>query len=88
MNQAVSVARLNNLPRRGLSREAAATYAGCESLSTFSDWVRRGILPGPIPGTHTWDRKAIDVSLDRLSGLEPSIELSPFDQWKAGQDAR
>jgi hypothetical protein len=26
-------------------------------------------MPGPIPGTHKWDRKAIDASLDRLSGL-------------------
>jgi hypothetical protein len=88
VNQAISKIRATSVLRRGLSREEAAAYAGCESLSTFSDWVRRGIMPGPIPGTHTWDRKAIDASLDRLSGLEPSIEPSPFDQWKAGQDAR
>lgn len=73
---------------RGLSKESAASYAGCESLSTFNDWIRRGIMPGPIPGTHKWDRKAIDAALDRLSGLEPTIAPSAFDQWKAGQDAR
>lgn len=73
---------------RGLSKEDAATYAGCESLSAFSDWIRRGIMPGPIPGTHKWDRKAIDAALDRLSGLEPTIAPDPFDQWKAEQDAR
>lgn len=77
-----------NLPPRGLSREEAAAYGGCESLSAFSDWIRRGIMPGPIPGTHKWDRKAIDAALDRLSGLQPTIAPSPFDQWKAEQDAR
>ncbi len=87
MSRALSMVRDTSLPRRGLSREEAAKYAGCESLSTFGDWVRRGIMPGPIPGTHTWDLKAIDACLDRLSGLEPSIVLSPFDQWKAEQDA-
>ena len=35
----------------------------------FHGWIRRGILPGPIPGTHKWDRKAIDRALDRASGL-------------------
>ena len=74
---------------RGLSKERAAEYAGCNSLSAFNDWVRRGILPKPIPGTHKWDRKAIDAALDRHSGLHATIEpeLSPFDKWKAEQDA-
>jgi hypothetical protein len=56
--------------QRGLSRKEAAAYAGCESLSAFNSWIRRGILPGPIPGTHRWDRKAIDWALDKASGLE------------------
>ena len=88
MSRSLSKIRATNLPRRGLSREEAAAYGGCESLSAFSDWIRRGIMPGPIPGTHKWDRKAIDAALDRLSGLQPTIALSPFDQWKAEQDAR
>ena len=74
---------------RGMSKKGAAAYAGCASLSTFSDWVRRGIMPGPIPGTKRWDRKAIDAALDRLSGLQTTIApaASPYDQWKAKQDA-
>ena len=74
---------------RGMSREQAAAYAGCETLSAFNDWIRRGIMPGPIPGTHKWDRKAIDAALDRLSGLQPTImhRLSPYDAWKASQNA-
>ena len=75
---------------RGMSKHEAATYAGCKTLSAFNDWVRRGIMPGPIPGTRRWDRKAIDVALDRLSGLEGRIEpqQSPYDEWKASQRAR
>ncbi len=74
---------------RGLSKEQAAAYAGCESLSAFNEWVRRGIMPRPIPGTRKWDRKAIDAALDRLSGLQPKIEaqLSPYDRWKASSNA-
>ena len=74
---------------RGMSREQAAAYAGCETLSAFNDWIRRGIMPGPIPGTHKWDRKAIDAALDQLSGLQPKIaaQLSPYDAWKASQNA-
>jgi hypothetical protein len=74
---------------RGMSRETAAAYAGCETLSAFNDWIRRGIMPGPIPGTHKWDRKAIDAALDRLSGLQPTMQpqLSPYDAWKASQNA-
>jgi hypothetical protein len=74
---------------RGMSKEQAAAYAGCETLSAFNDWIRRGIMPGPIPGTHKWDRKAIDVALDRLSGLDSKMQpqRSPYDEWKASQDA-
>jgi hypothetical protein len=88
MSRSLSRIRATNLPRRGLSREEAAAYGGCESLSAFSDRIRRGTMPGPIPGTHKWDRKAIDAALDRLSGLQSTIAPSPFDQWKAEQDAR
>ncbi len=73
---------------RGMSKETAAQYAGCESLSSFDDWVRRGIMPPKIPGTNKWDRKAIDAALDRLSGFQPTIapKASAFDLWKAQQD--
>jgi hypothetical protein len=74
---------------RGMSREQAAAYAGCETLSAFNGWVRRGIMPGPIPGTRKWDRKAIDVALDRMSSLDSTIrrQRSPYDEWKASQNA-
>ena len=72
---------------RGLTRCQAAAYAGCQSLSTFNDWIRRGILPGPIPRTHTWDRRAIDAALDRLSGLQATLAPSPLEEWKARRRA-
>ncbi|ACL61096.1 hypothetical protein [Methylobacterium nodulans] len=67
---------------RGLTREQAAEYCGCESLQAFDDWVRKRIVPGPIPGTKRWDRKAIDRALDRHSGLTEVTSLS-WEEWAA-----
>ena len=72
---------LGMLPR-GLTREQAAEYCGCDSLAAFDDWVRRGIVPKAIPGTARWDRKAIDHALDRRSGLLEAADSS-FEQWAA-----
>jgi hypothetical protein len=74
---------------RGLSKSDAAAYCGCESLAAFDDWVRRGILPGPIPGTHRWDRKAIDIKLDFASGLQTTMTpTSALEEWRAKKNAR
>lgn len=76
---------MTEIEPRGLSREDAARYAGCRTLSAFNDRIRRGLLPGPIPGTHTWDRRAIDAALDRAGGLTPTIapEETPLRAWQA-----
>jgi hypothetical protein len=66
---------------RGLTREQAAEYCGCESIEALNRWVRDKIVPGPMPGTNRFDRKALDRALDRRSGLissEPS-----FEEWAA-----
>jgi hypothetical protein len=42
---------------------------------------RKGIMPGPIPGTRLWDRKALDAAMDRLSGL--TQRTSEADAWFA-----
>lgn len=71
---------------RCLTREQAAEYCGL-SVHGFADWVRRGIVPGPIPGTHKWDLKAIDAALDKASGLtEPAV--SGYRGWKEGHARR
>lgn len=71
--------------RRGLRRDQAADYLSL-SLAGFDAWVHKGKIPGPIPGTKRWDRKAIDLALDRLSKIEQNPP-SAYDRWKSG-DAR
>lgn len=68
---------------RLLSRQQAADYCNL-SPSSFSNWVRLGKLPHPLPGTTRWDLKAIDVALDKLSGLRSETETSssPLDEWR------
>jgi hypothetical protein len=68
---------------RGLSREQAAEYCGCESVQAFNDWVRKGIVPGPMPGTNRFDRKALDRALDRCSGLVSNSDSLSFEEWES-----
>jgi hypothetical protein len=78
----------SSIEPRGLTLEDATAYAGCRTVSAFKDWVRRGIMPGPIPGTHRYDRKAIDSALDRMSGLTPTVsEQSSYGAWKQREGA-
>ena len=70
-----------------LTREQAAAYCGV-GVTTFTAWVRRGIVPGPVSGTQRWDRKAIDGALDALSRIDDEFELNALDQWKAARLAR
>ena len=72
---------IGSIEPRGLTREDAAAYCGL-TPEGFDEWVRRGIVPGPIPGTQRWDRKAIDLALDRASGIA-TMKESAFDDWKA-----
>lgn len=77
------------LAPRGLTKQEAADYCGCESLAGLDDWIRRGIVPGPIPGTHKWDRKAIDAALDRASGLAATLApVSSLEEWRANRAAK
>ena len=82
---------MNDSPRyqdaaRLIDRTKAARYCNL-STSAFSDWVRKGKLPGPLPGTARWDLKAIDRALDVLSGLS-SVESSALDDWRAKRARR
>jgi hypothetical protein len=69
-----------------MTREQAAAYCGV-AITTFTTWVQRGIVPGPVPGTHRWDRKAIDGALDALSHIDDKFERNALDQWKAARRA-
>jgi hypothetical protein len=77
-------------PPRLLSGPNAAAYLGI-SHGTFSKWVASGVLPRALLGTRKWDRKAIDVALDKAAGLiAPSIvpEESPLEVWRREDAAR
>lgn len=77
-----------SLPR-GLSATAAAEYVGCDTVAAFRSWVRRRIMPGPIPGTRRYDRRAIDLALDRLSQITShSSELSTYANWKQQNEGK
>jgi hypothetical protein len=78
---------MNTLPftPRGMSRRQAAQYIGCNSVSAFDAMRRRGLIPGPIPGTRLWDKKALDRALDMLSGIAPE-GYSEADAWFAEND--
>ena len=66
----------------------AARYCGL-SEQGYRDWIRRGIVPGPLEGTNRYDIRAIDRALDAHSGLDtevPPAEASAYDDWKRGRD--
>lgn len=75
------------LSPRLLNRQQAAAYCNL-SPTTFSNWVRSGMLPPPLPGTTRWDLKAIDFALDAISGLQPKQESSALDEWRANRAHR
>ena len=64
-------------------RAVRAAGVGIAQVEIFRDWVRKGIMPGPLPGTHRYDRYAMTSALDRLSGLAPTIAGgSEYEAWK------
>ena len=78
---------INSLPLQSprlLTRQQAAAYCSV-SLETFDDYRRRGIVPDPVTGTARWDRKLIDLWLDRASGIA-SDTVTPLDEWRAQRD--
>jgi hypothetical protein len=76
---------------RLLSGADAAAYCGI-TPATFSKWVAAGNMPKPLPGTRRWDRKAIDLALDKLSGIEASPpdqeDEDPLEKWMREDAAR
>ncbi len=54
---------------RLLSKMDAARYLGYATTDSLQNLINLGVIPGPIPGTARFDRRAIDAALDRISGL-------------------
>lgn len=77
---------------RVLTKRGAAAYCSLTD-SGFDHWVTTGKLPGPMKGTRRWDKVAIDLALDRLSGIDRSKSLavtpeSTLADWKAKRAAQ
>ncbi|SDO56224.1 hypothetical protein SAMN05216360_12744 [Methylobacterium phyllostachyos] len=72
------------LEPRCLTIADAAAYCGL-TPGGFRQWVSIGRLPPSLPGTHRWDRRAIDFALDRLSGLPGpgagDLDEDAMDRW-------
>lgn len=71
-------------------QEAARDYCG-GSVSTFETWRKKGILPGPIPGTRRWYRPAIEQALNKACGLDEDRSQrpsSPLEEWRARRGQR
>ncbi|WP_434888880.1 helix-turn-helix transcriptional regulator [Bradyrhizobium sp. HKCCYLS2038] len=74
-------------PRLMSGRQAAA-YCGV-TLATWSKWVADGAMPKPVIGRR-WDRKAIDLALDKASGIQVqqvAEDECPLEKWM-GEDAK
>ena len=69
---------------RLLTKQEAANYCGI-TRDTFDDYRLRGIVPGPIFGTNRWDRKKIDLWLDKASGIAAQT-TSSLDEWRSKRD--
>jgi predicted DNA-binding transcriptional regulator AlpA len=61
-------------------RKQAAVRCGI-SIPTFDAWVKKGILPRPIPGTRRWSRVAVERALGIDANAITSLD-SPFEEWK------
>lgn len=69
---------------RLLSISDAAAYCGV-SVATFKAWVSAGLMPQPVFDSRRWDLKAIDLILDRESGIPteaPAEEEDAFQRWE------
>lgn len=69
---------------RLLTKQEAANYCGV-TPDTFDDYRRRAIVPDPIQGTNRWDKKLIDLWLDKASGIASQTNSS-LEEWRARRD--
>jgi hypothetical protein len=59
--------------------ETAAKEIGLP-LATFRAWVACGRLPKPLPDCGLYDTKALDLALDRISGI--GSPTNALDAWR------
>jgi hypothetical protein len=87
------VSKISLVRPRGVSIETVAAYVGL-TVKGYRDAVRRKIYPGPMAdpdtgkATNRYDLKAIDLAMDRMSGIEPDgvSRQSAYENWVAEDD--
>lgn len=55
-------------------------------MATFRAWVESGRLPQPIPDCGKYDAKALDLALDRISGI--NSPTNALDAWRVTKGAK
>lgn len=75
---APAACRVEAVPRRGLSREQAATYVGV-GTTKFDEMVRDGEMPKPrrAGGRLLWDIRELDLAFDNLP---KDVAENPWDR--------
>ncbi len=83
MTRATALSTVRPIPRRGLSRDEAATYIGI-SAGKFDELVRDRRMPGPkrIDGRKVWDLRDLDVAFDALPSENPQAPGSTWDDFR------
>jgi excisionase family DNA binding protein len=56
------------------------------SEPTVTNWVKKGIIPGVVPGTRRYCRAAVEAAL-QARNARPA-ETSPYDEWKRSRGQR
>lgn len=80
------------LPPRGLTSTQAAAYVGAPSVEVFEREAKAGIWPAPFqPNSRPkrWDRDALDLAMDRQSGIARNHSVASeksFDLRSDGPD--
>lgn len=74
--------------RLTLTAREAARLLGCKSMATFYRWQKIGLVPKPIPGTHSYAKGEIHAALDRVSGVRRTVaNKTAFEEWLEHEDA-
>ena len=69
-----------------MSRATAAKYCDL-TVHGFDDWIRKGRLPQPLPGTKRWSQKQIDRFRDILAegavdgNSSPNLDEADLRDW-------
>jgi excisionase family DNA binding protein len=67
--------------KRGMTCKEAAELYGLP-LSTFYKARREGRIPGPTLPGRRYDRRLLEINMDKQSGICQVASLSPLEEWR------